>query len=310
MKMVIVGPGAMGCLLAGLITRRKQAEVWLLDKDPKRAKRLCESGIKVEGLKTEWKARVPVTTRPDDIKECDLVVLCVKSYDTEAASRLLQPLLGENTAVLTLQNGLGNIEVLAEIAGSGRLIAGVTAQAATLVAEGQVRHCGEGETVIGRVDGKLTVAMRNIRELFNQSGVATRIVKDVTAVVWSKLIVSAGINAVSALTRLPNGALLNTAEAREAMALAVGEATRVAKKKRIKLLYDDPIQTVESVCRTTAKNISSMCQDVLRKKKTEIDYINGAIVRQGKSLGVAAPVNQMLTDLVKAIEAGYDLQIS
>jgi len=309
MKVVIVGPGALGCLFAAYFCRKKSAPVWLLDKNPRRAKRLAENGIKVESSGGSFKLKVNITASAKEIGSCDLAILCVKSYDTEAAVKSIEPILGKDSNVLTLQNGLGNLEIIAEVVGRDRVLGGVTNHGATLLSEGHTRHAGKGETVIGRIDRRLTVAMRHVRELFNRSGFSTRLCKDVTSVIWSKLIINAGINALSALTRLPNGRLIKCPETREVLSLAVTEAVRLAKKKRIKLLYDDPLQKVESVCRATDSNISSMLQDVIKRKKTEIDYINGAIVRQAKSLSIPTPANMILTDLVKSIESVYGHQI-
>jgi 2-dehydropantoate 2-reductase len=309
MRVTIVGPGAMGCLFAGAFARKKLAEVWVLDNNLKRAKRLDQSGIKVEGMGSVFSVKVNITAKIKDIPKSDLVVLCVKSYDTEAAVKTIEPVLAEDSNVLTLQNGLGNLEMIAEVVGLDRVLGGVTSNGATLISEGHVRFAGKGETVIGKVGGKLTVPMRSIRELFNKSGFNTRLTKDINAVIWSKLIINVGINALSGITRLNNGRLIDAAETREILSLVVTEAVKVAKKKRIKLIHDDPIQKVESVCRATANNISSMLQDILKKRRTEIDYINGAIVRQGKSLGILTPANVIMTDLIKSVESSYSQQL-
>ncbi|MFH1061281.1 MAG: 2-dehydropantoate 2-reductase [Candidatus Omnitrophota bacterium] len=309
MRVVIVGPGAMGCLFAALFTKKKLAEVWLLDKDPKRAKKISEAGITVEGLGQTFNQKVNITAEIKDIPACDLVILSVKSYDTEAAIKTIESLLVKDTNVLSLQNGLGNIEMISELVDKDQVLGGVTSNGATLITDGHIRFCGKGETVIGKIGGRLTVPMRAIRELFNKAGFSTRLSKDINGIIWSKLIINVGINALSALTRLPNGQLIESPGTREILSLVVTEAVKIAKKKRIKLIYDDPIQKVESVCKATAGNLCSMLQDVLKKRKTEVDYINGAIVRQGKSLSIPTPANMILTDLIKAIESAYTQQI-
>ncbi|MBU0634785.1 MAG: 2-dehydropantoate 2-reductase [Candidatus Omnitrophica bacterium] len=309
-KIVIVGPGAIGCLFAAYLARGKYAEVWVLDKDVRRARKITASGITVDALNNKsFKVKVNITADAAEIKSCDLVIICVKSYDTECAAKSIEKLLGENSHVLTLQNGLGNIEIIAEMVGRERVLAGVTSQGATLIEDGHIRHAGYGDTVIGRLDGKLTVAMRDVRDIFARAGFPTRLSKDINSLIWSKLIINVGINAQTAITRLHNGRLVEFVGTREILSLAVSEAVRVAKKKRIKLIYDDPIQKVESVCLATSANISSMLQDVLKKKKTEIDYINGAIVRQAKSFNLPAPANLMLTNFIKTIESTYDKQV-
>jgi len=151
--------------------------------------------------------------------------------------------------------------------------------------------------------------MRAIRELFNKASLETRVSRDIKGLLWSKLIINAGINALTAITRLNNGRLVELEGTRKILREAVGEATRIAKRKRIKLIYDDPLAKVEAVAEATSANVSSMLQDVLKKKRTEIDFINGVIVRQAQELGIATPVNSLLVDLVKTIEASYDLVV-
>jgi len=303
MKIVIVGAGALGTLLAALLSKTK-SDIWILEKDKARANVLSRDGITVEGL-SNFKAQVKATTDHEEIGSADLVIISVKSYNTKEASLCAKPLISDNTAVLTLQNGIGNIEVISEVAGAERVLGGVTNLGATLLGTGKVRYAGKGETTIGRMDGQMPVVTRSVREIFNKAGLDTKISRDIKGVLWSKLIINAGINALTALTRLPNGKLVEFEGTRKLMREASAEAVKVAKRKRIKLIYDDPLAKVEAVCEATSANISSMLQDILKKKRTEIDFINGVIVRHGQELGVPVPVNSMLVDLVKSIEAGY-----
>jgi len=303
MKIVIVGPGAMGCLVAAFLSKRE--DVTILDKNPKRAKLINEKGIKIEGISGNWKAKVKATADVSDIDSAELIIICVKSYDTKDAVKTIKGLVGENTSVSTLQNGVGNIEIMDEIIGQDKVIGGITNQGATLLGDGHIRHAGKGDTFIGRIDGKIPVQMRDIRDAFNKAQMPTKISKDIQGLIWSKLIINVGINALTAITRLKNGRLIEFEGTRQILRLAVTEAVKVTKRKKIKLIYDDPLAKVEAVCEATSGNISSMLQDVLKKKKTEIDFINNVIVRQGQSLGMPVPINAVLVDLVKTIEASY-----
>ena len=309
MKIVMVGPGAMGCLFAAYLAKAKE-ELSILDKDHERATTLSERGITIEGLSGNWPLRVRTTCAALEIGMADLVILCVKSYHTKEAMVQAKPLVGDKTVVLTLQNGIGNIEIISEMVGEDKVIGGVTSMGATLIEAGRVRFAGKGETVMGFINGSTPVAIRSVRELFNKVGLETKISRDIKGVLWSKLIVNAGINPLTAVTRLPNGKLTDYEGTRKILRAAVTEAIRIAKRKRIKLIYDDPLAKVEAVCEATASNISSMLQDVLRKKRTEIDFINGVIVRQGQELGIPVPVNTLLVDLVKTIESSYSLAVS
>ena len=245
MKIIIVGPGAMGSLLASFLSKAKQ-DLWLLDKDSDRASRINSGGISIEGVSGEWQVKVRSTVEAKEIGEADLAIICVKSYDTKDAALALKPAIGAKTKVLTLQNGLGNVEIISEVVGWERVIGGVTNLGATLLEPGKVRHAGKGETVIGRIDGKIPVEMRYIRELFNKAGLETRISKDIKSILWSKLIINAGVNALTAITRLNNGRLLEFEGTRRILREAVAEATKVAKRKRIKLIYDCLLYTSPS----------------------------------------------------------------
>jgi 2-dehydropantoate 2-reductase len=307
MKIVIIGPGAIGLLLATHLARNKNNEVWLLDRLPERARKIRRDGIRVNGV-SKMSLQLLATAEVKEIKSGDVFFVCVKSYDTEEAIKSVVDLMKEDSHVLTLQNGIGNIQILNDVVGEDKVIAGVTQQAATLVDTGYLRHTAKGETVIGRANKRPLGKARVVLDILNRSGFPTRSCRDINSLIWSKLIINTGINALSAITRLRNGLLLDYPEIREILRQAVSEAVRLAKRKRIKLSYDDPIQKVESVCKATSANLSSMLQDVLNKRPTEIDFINGAIVRQGRNLGIATPVNEVLTNLIKSIEKSYTKQ--
>ncbi len=309
MKIVIVGPGAIGCLFAALLNRSKSDhEVWILDKEPQRANRLNSSGIKVEGI-SNFRVKIKTTSSARDIGKVDLIIIAVKSYDTESAVKSISPLLTDETKVLTIQNGVGNLEIIKEVIGEDRALGGVTSHGATKVLEGCIMHAGSGDTIIGRLNGKIFGDLRSVANIFNQAEIKTKMSKDIKAVMWSKLVINVGINALAAITRLQNGQLIKSNEAKEILRQSVSEAVRVTKRKRIKLLYDDPLQKVESVCAATSLNICSMLQDIVRNRPTEIDSINGAISRHGRSLGVKTPVNDILSAIIKTIESTYANQV-
>ena len=306
MKIAIVGSGALGCLIAGFFKNRTKEDVWLVDHFSERAKKIGRDGIKVEFTGGSFISRVSVTAAPKDVGHCDLVILCVKSYSTEDACKEMKELVGTTTNILTLQNGIGNMQILNDTFGPEKVIGGVTNHGATLLGAGHVRHAGKGDTVIGRPDGRVLGAVRDIAVVLTKAGLDTKVSKDIDSAIWSKLVINVGINALTAITRLNNGALMEHDEPRQVMRGAVQEAVKVVKRKRIKLSYDDPIQKVESVCKATGANMSSMLQDVLNVKRTEIDFINGAIVRQAKALNIPTPINEVLTNLVKTMESSYD----
>ncbi len=309
MKIGIVGPGAIGCLFGAMLSRGGH-EVWLIDRHAERARLLGRRGIWVSGVTGEFNARVQATASPNNVGEARLVMIAVKSYDTREAAQAAAPLVGGDTAVLTLQNGLGNVEVLQEVLGEGRVIGGVTSQAATLIAPGQVHHAGQGATVIGEPSGELTDRLADVVEAFASAGVHVSLTTNLEADVWSKLAVNAGINAVATLAQVRNGGILESRHLRELLCAAVAEASAVAEAKGITLAREDMAAYGQEVCQRTANNVNSMLQDVHRKRRTEIDAINGAVMREAEAVGVPAPTNRVLTALIRGIEDTYAARVA
>jgi len=309
MKIVIVGAGAIGSLFAGYLIKTKE-EIIILEKTKERAAKINQYGITIESASGSWKIKPKATADLKDIDEADLIILCVKAYDTKETINQIKNYVKDKTFVMTLQNGLGNVENICEIINSEKIIAGATNMGATFLETGKIRLAGKGETIIGTLENKLPVEIRHIREVLNKAGLETKISREIKSLLWSKLIINVGINALSAITRLNNGRLIEFEGSRRILREAVTEALRVAKRKRIKLIYDDPLAKVEAVCEATANNASSMLQDILRNKRTEIDFINGAIIRFSQELGLSAPINSTLAAIVKTIESSYKLAVT
>lgn len=301
MKIAIIGAGAMGSLFGGLLQEAGN-EVHLVDVWKENVDAINENGLKIEGISGDRTVRLKAHCKASEIGSCELVIVFVKSTYTKAAISDSLSLINENTAVMTLQNGLGNADILGEVVGKDHVIAGVTSFGSTLLGPGKVRHAGSGDTYIGALAGMVAKRVEEIAEALSKSGIRTYNSKDVMSLVWSKLIVNVGINALTALTGISNGDLLEHEETEELLELAVKEAIEVAKVKGIKLINKDPVAHVKEVARLTATNKSSMLQDMLNKKKSEVDFISGAIVREGREAGVETPVNITLTNLVKLKE--------
>ena len=243
-----------------------------------------------------------------------LIVLCVKAYDTRTVVENIGN-LGSGPLWLTLQNGVGNVEILEEYLSRANILAGITSHGATLLGPGRIRHAGEGDTFIGYAfPGRR--ARRKKRRIFWPSAGSWRLPvlrprsSDRIEIIWTKLLVNVGINALTALTRLPNGALLDYVETEEILEEAVREAIQVGRAKKVAFTYPDPLERVKKVCQMTRSNISSMLQDILKEKRTEIDFINGVIVREGRKRKIPVPVNTVLTLLVQALEQSYSLRVN
>lgn len=302
MKIAVLGAGAMGCLYGGLLAETNN-QVWLIDIWKEHVDIINQVGLKIEDKKGERVIKnIRATINPSEIGVVDLILVFVKSTITDIALEGAKDVIGENTLILTLQNGLGNIEKIASISGEENIIAGTTAHGSTLIEAGKIRHAGKGVTVIGEINGKKSERIKHIKGLFDQSQIETILTENALGVIWDKLLVNVGINAITALTELKNGELLEFEETEELLENAVEEGEIIANAKGINLITKDPIEHTKKVCKLTALNKSSMLQDIMNKRKTEIDMINGAIVREGRKLGISTPINLALANLIKIKE--------
>ena len=296
MKIAVVGAGAMGSLLGFYLCAG--AGLWLLDPWQAHVDAITTHGLTLELAGVAETRRPRASASPAAIGACDVVLVLVKAAQTGWAAEQTSQLCAPHTLVVTLQNGVGNRELLAERLGAAHVGQGVTSLGATLLGPGRVRHAGQGATMFGSAPDRAGMA-----GVFAACGLPAELTDDLDALVWGKLVVNAGINALTALLRVPNGALDAVPAARDLVAAAVAEAVAVAHGRGTALPYADALAHVLAVARATGANRSSMLQDTLRGSATEIDTINGAIVREGARLGVPTPVNTLLTQLVRALDA-------
>ncbi len=302
MKITVLGAGAMGSLYGGFLAEAGN-EVWLLDIWKEHIDAIRERGLSIEGISgNRCIKNIHAADTPSDIGQSELVIVFVKSTLTDRAVRESQELIGADTTILTLQNGLGNIEKIASVVAQEHIIAGTTAHGATVLGAGSIQHAGRGPTIIGEVDGHGTARLDALVDLLNDANIETTASHNVVGLIWDKLLVNVGINALTAITRLKNGQLIEFKETEEILELAVTEALMVAQAKGITLSHADPVEHTKEVCKLTAENTASMLQDILHKRNTEIDMINSAIVREGAQLGIHTPVNTVLSNLVAVIQ--------
>ncbi len=303
MKVAVVGAGAMGSLFGALLGESGH-EVWLLDTWEKHLAVISKMGLKIEYEGRPRVVRIKTASRPEEIGLAEIVIVFVKSYHTEAVAGTVAALTGTKGVAVTLQNGLGNAETLSACMNPRRIIAGTTAHGATVLGPGEIRHAGVGATIIGKWDGENDTMVDSVADEFCRAGIKTQVVSDVRSVIWEKLLVNVGINAITALTGIRNGQLLDMAVTRKLSQAAVEEAMEVARTKGISL-REDMVAHVFKIARATAANRSSMGQDVDHGRLTEIDAINGIVVSVGERLSLPMPVNRTLTALVKTIQGHY-----
>jgi 2-dehydropantoate 2-reductase len=289
MKVAIVGPGALGCLFAARL-HQAGARVHLVDYRPDRAERLAESGIRVERdgeLRTE---RPAVTTHVP--VGMDLVIVLTKAYATPGLR------FPPEVPVLTLQNGLGNVETLCTIVGSARVMAGSTAEAATLLGEGHVRHVAPGRTCFG---AWTSCGTAEPLALLVRAGFDAEVTEAPGQLIWEKVAVNAAINPLTAILNVPNGTLLELPEIRALMRDLVVEAAKVAATEGYRF-EKSLVELAEEVCHATAGNISSMLQDIRNGKRTEIDAISGEILRRAQLAALPSPRTRVVAQLVRGLE--------
>ncbi len=303
MRIAVIGAGAMGSLFGALLTEAG-IEVWLLDIFAEHVKAIKEKGLSIESEGKTRSVKANATTDPKRIGRVDLIMIFVKSTQTAHAVETARGLLGPKGLVLTLQNGMGNAGLIAEAIDPARVVAGTTSHGATFLGPGHIRHAGAGPTVIGMWAGGDQGEARRIARIFTEAGIETEAVEDVHRVVWDKLLVNVGINAITALTGIKNGQILDLEVTRELSRAAVEEAMAVALAHGIKV-RDDAVEHVLQVAENTRGNRSSMGQDVDNKRQTEISAINGVVVREARKLGLETPVNQILTALIETLQAHY-----
>jgi 2-dehydropantoate 2-reductase len=305
---IVVGPGAIGCLFGGVL-REAGHEVVMLDNDLSRAEKIERDGIHIEGVSGNRNIKVRATARPVELPDADLVIIATKAYDTEKAVIDAAGAVGPQTPVLTLQNGLGNVDLISHTVGSDKTIGGITSQGANVIGPGSIIHAGTGKTIIGSPANRPTAYLEKTKAILDSAGFEPQLSFDLEGTIWGKLIINVGINALTAVLRLNNGKLLDFEGSRRIMKQAVEEAAAVARAKGVKLPYEDPLSQVEEVCRLTAQNVSSMLQDVIAGRRTEIEAINGAVEWLGGGVGIQTPVNEFLTTLVRAIEQSYAVRV-
>jgi 2-dehydropantoate 2-reductase len=305
MHILILGAGAMGSLLGARLSQT-EAKVSLLTTNKRHIQSIRQTGLTVEELDGSRQCyALSAYDAPISLKETpDLVIVVVKTYDIENAIAGVADHCSPNTIFLTLQNGIGNWERIARMVGRDLVLVGTTAQGATLVEPGLIRHGGNGPTFIGEPQGPPSHRVLSVVDLFQRSGLKTEARDGMEHLVWEKLHANVGINAITALTGVRNGFIAETAVAGELCSAAVKEAMLVARAKGVEIDPDMP-ERVLTIARSTAVNRSSMGQDVDRRERTEIDAINGAIVAFGQEAHIPTPVNQTLTRLVKILEASY-----
>ena len=305
MKIAIIGSGAMGGAFGALLAKGGY-DVTLVDVWREGVDAINTRGLIVEQKTGERETiRVRATTTPADAGIVDVALVFVKCYHTEAAVKSALPIVGPRTVVLSLQNGWGNAARISAIVGADKVLVGVTYHSATLAGAGHVQHMAKGVTHLGGLGGAVDARLPEIAAAFTAAGIETHVSPTIREQIWSKLALNVCSLPTSSLLRCYAGDLVQRPGTVALMQALLREVIAVATALGIKLDYTERWTAISTLLEkaTTAK--ASMLQDVMARRRTEIDVINGAIVAEGARFGIPTPHNQTLVDLIKALEDGF-----
>ncbi len=294
---LIVGSGAMASLFAARLAISRQP-VLMYDTWADAVQTISQNGIRLTSPSGEQTTiAIPITDSLEAVPPVQYALVLVKSWQTRVSADGLRRVLMENGIALTLQNGLGNLEVLERALGSARCTAGVAMLGAHLTAPGVVQQAGKAELTLGTHP-----RLQNLPQMLANAGFIVSRQDDLESLLWGKLVVNAAVNPITALLNIPNGTLLENPAAHQLMQQIINEICCVAAKRSIQLPYANAADHVIQVIQNTAGNVSSMLQDLRNHRLTEIDVINGAVVHYAKKADVSVPVNETLVQLIHARE--------
>jgi 2-dehydropantoate 2-reductase len=301
-----MGAGAVGCYFGGMLARAG-APVTLIGRR-QHVEAIARDGLFLDSVHFQEQIAAAASTQPDVLRDAELVLFCVKTVDTEEAGRLIAPHLARGAIVVSLQNGVDNIERLRSAAGI-EAIPAVVYVAASMSAPGRVKHAGRGDLVIGTPHRGSPAAaspgeteVTRVAECFGRAGVPCRVSENIEGELWTKLILNCAGNAVTALARCSYGQAARNEASRQVMFAVAREAEAVARAAGVKLPPGDLAAAGLKLAQDLGQATSSTAQDLVRGKRTEIDALNGYIVRRGAERGVPTPVNHTLFALVRLLE--------
>lgn len=305
-KVAVVGAGAMGCLFGGLLAEGG-LDVTLVDIWQAHVDTINQKGLQMLGHGGDRFIPVKATTHPSEVGTVDVVsVQCKAAFTTEAV-RNAQSLFAPQTVAISFQNGLGNEEAIGEVIGMANVIGGLTAQGASMAGPGVVQNYSNLPSYIGEIDGRVTSRVERIARAFTEAGLQTSVSQNVKQDIWKKLMANIAVSPSCALADQKIKEVIAVPEMREIMFDALDEAALVAQAEGIALNVEESRAMLSQIVGSggTGDNKSSLCVDVLNQRKTEIDFINGMIVKLGKQHGIPTPVNKTLVAAVKALESKY-----
>lgn len=307
-KIAVLGAGALGSVIGGQLAGGG-ADVTFIDPWKEHIQAIREKGLTIVTAGGDRTIPVKAVTAPEECGEMDIVIVLTKSYKTEEAMNQALSLFGAKTVAISFQNGLGNEEVMENVIGKGRVLGGQTSQGAAVIAPGIVRKAGHNPSFFGEMGGGMSSRVKLIEKVFNDAGFYSIASDNIRKDIWKKVLANLGTNPISAICRIRVGQLFDTPEVKAMIMEIIDEGVRVARADGVDVTVEDALEFLHKVIYKekdkARSNRSSMLVDILQKRKTEIDYINGAVVNLGKKYNIPTPVNSTLVAAVKGIEAGF-----
>ncbi|MCI0530032.1 MAG: 2-dehydropantoate 2-reductase [Nitrospira sp.] len=300
MQIAVIGAGNMGCLYGSNFARVGE-QVTMIDVWKEHVDQMQAEGLEMDGLHGNFVVSVRATTDPTSAPKVDIAVICVNGYSTRDAANAARIVLKDSGYALTLQNGLGNVEILTEVLGKERVLAGLSFHSAELIKPGKVMHTNHGPTYIGELDQSQSSRLAALNDLMTRACLEPVWVEDIVATMWAKFVHNCGINALCAITGLRPGHLQEVPEVDKFQTHIIHEALALVKANSIKLPEENPLETIKAYCAKKFHKVS-MVQHLERGRLTEIDSLNGYIVRESKKLGLPCPYNESLTSLIKGLQ--------
>jgi 2-dehydropantoate 2-reductase len=303
MKIGIIGSGAMGSVYGALLAEAGN-DVWMFDKWQDHVAAMRTRGLRCDGASGDRTVRVNATTRAADAGPCALAIVATKVMDIEAALADARAMIGPETLVLAIQNGLGNVERVQRVLGAENLMFGIAGGfGAELKGPGHVHHNGMEAINLAELAGGISARLESIAQVWRGAGFTVKVYDDLWPVVWSKLVANVAFSAICTVTGMRVGQVRANAAAWTIARACVEEAVAVAAAKGIRLAYDDPAQWVSDFAGKIPNARPSMYQDLLAGRRSEIDAIHGGVVAEGAKVGVPTPTCALMVRLVNALEA-------
>ncbi|MGD2139279.1 MAG: ketopantoate reductase family protein [Burkholderiales bacterium] len=300
MRIYVIGAGAMGGFYGGLL-KRAGYDVSLIDVREDHVAKIKRDGLKVEGVRGEHVINIPAFTSHEKLAPCDLAIIFTDSNSTRDAAVTAKAVLKPDGFAMTLQNGIGNVEALEETLGRERVVAGVTMNSGAHPEPGRSVYTNADMTTIGELDGGKSERITAVAQMLNDAGIETQLVDDPMSYVYGKFVLNCGVNAIAAVSGLRSGEVYRTPELRELQGHMMEEVMEVVRAKGWTLSESDPLGKILHHSKRRF-NKPSMMQHVEQGRRTEIDALNGALVREARVLGIATPYNEAVVAIVKGVE--------